>query len=585
MNSKIFLIILSLFWFGCATTPPPLPTLATVHSDLYPGQISRAEYYEQMGVSYAQDNQTEKAIETFRLSILHNPKRASVHVNLADAYQKENLEHLASYEYSEALKLEPTNKDALFKMGNLYLASKIFSKAREAYDELIRLDQHDANANWALFYIYKIEKKTNQALQALERFPYTYDKMYEVAYQRALVYKNIGQRNLFEKILAEAYQMNPHDKRIASQYIEMFLQRRDYAQAITLMEQYSQSHDFDLDISQNLSYAAVQSENYELALRELDKQRVWTNDLYAVDLKRAHINFLLGDLNKAEKMYISLLRKRETDEPRMYLAYVYQTQNKMEEATIVLSKIETGSDYFGEAQTRIAIEEKHQGYPDEAMNRLRRAHNLRPDQLLIYKTYADYLIESQRFVETVALIEKAVGYFPNDEELRLKLAFVHYRLHNQKAFRKQIAKALKINPNSALIYSVLTELWYLKNKNAKETEFFARKAIELKSKNTNIQPLLAWALMDQNKSAEAVALFEQFYEENPKEYFYASSLAQVYSWGSVSTKAQEFSRVASSLETTDSLKSRLIFKLQKKTIDSEPLNASPARLPASLENR
>ncbi|MBC7742151.1 MAG: hypothetical protein H7061_08135 [Bdellovibrionaceae bacterium] len=585
MNSKIFLIILSLFWFGCATTPPELPVVQTVRSDMYPDLISRAEYYEQIGISYAQDAQNEKAIENFRLSILHNPKRASVRIQLAEAYQKENLEHLASYELGEALKLEPKNKIAMYQMGSLYLASNIYSKARDSYSNLLNQDQQDENATWALFYTFKIEKKWDQALNVLGRFSYTYPRMDEVVLQRALIYKSRGQNDLYEKILFEAYQINPREKRIAMQYVENLFQRKQIAEAIVVLEQFTQAHDFDLEVSQTYSYAAVQTESYEMALRELDKQRLWTNDLYAVDLKRAHVYFLMGNLNKAEKLYLSLLQKRESGEPRMYLANVYQAKNRPEEANVVLSKISIESDYFGEAQTRMAIEEKRQGYPDEAINRLRKAQILRPDQLIIYKTYADYMIETQHYVETVALLEKAISLFPNDDELRLKMAFVHYRLNNQKAFRKQIAKALKINPNSALIYAVLTELWYLKNKDSKEIEYFARKAIELKSQNKNIQPLLAWALMDQNRSAEAVALFEQFYEENPKEHFYVNSLAQVYSWGNVSTKAQEFSRVATSLENTSSLKSRLVFKLQTKSIDSEPLNSSPARLPASLENR
>ena len=562
-----------------------MPQLQTVKSDLFPGQISRAEYYEQLGLGYAQDNQVAKAIELYRLSILHNPKRASAHMNLSDSYLSAGQPHLASYELGEAVRLDPQNKMSLYKLGNLYLSSEIYSKAREAYTELLKLDAQNDQAIWAIFYIFKIEKKYDQALRVLNQFNPDYSRISEAVYQRAMIFKLTKKTKLYRTTLSEAYAIDPRNHKIASEYVDDLFAQNKFNEVVVALENYSQTHDFELAISENLSYAAVQVENYELALRELDKQRPWANDIYLVDLKKAHIHFLIGDLSKAEKMYASLLLRKENDEPRMYLAYVYQAQGEIEKAMSVLERIPISSDYFGEAQTRMAMQEKQNGNSDLAINRIRKAHNQRPDQLILYKTYADFLIEAKRFVESVALIEKGIKSYPKDEDLRLKIAFVHYRLHNQKSFRKQIAKAIQLNPQSANIFSVLTELWYLKNKNSKEVEFFARKALELKSKNKNIQPLLAWALMDQNRSSEAVDLFEQFYEENPNEHFYASSLAQVYSWGDISTKAQDFQRVADSLQNKSSLRSRLIFKIQTKSVDSDPLNPSPVRLPASLENR
>ena len=70
-----------------------------------------------------------------------------------------------------------------------------------------------------------------------------------------------------------------------------------------------------------------------------------------------------------------------------------------------------------------------------------------------------------------------------DEDLRVKVAFVHYRLRNQRAFKSNIAKALQINPESSEIYAYMTELWYLKKKDPRDVEFFANKALEFKTKN------------------------------------------------------------------------------------------------------
>ena len=90
--------------------------------------------------------------------------------------------------------------------------------------------------------------------------------------------------------------------------------------------------------------------------------------------------------------------------------------------------------------------------------------------------------------------------------------------------------------------------------------------------------------MQKNRSTEAVALFEEFYEENPKESFFARSLSQVYRRGGVTEKAEKLSDLASRLEVDDSLKSRFIFKQQTHKVDSELFRETKTRLPASLEN-
>lgn len=570
---------------SCATVQTKVPEVQTVRSDLFPGKITRAEYYEQMAISYSQDNQHEKAVDYFRLSILHDPKRVSSHLHLSDEYRTTHLDHLASYEIYEALKLDPKNKLALHKLGDLYLDAKIYSKARQIYAKLLRIDKKNEEAFWALFYIYKIEKKYDAAIASIDQITETTENNFKIAYEKGMIYKEKRNEKLYQDFLTYAYSFNPYDKTVVNEYVKILFKQKKFADAVHILEAYTESHDFDLDISNSLAFAAIQSEHYDIALRELDKQRPWTSNRLVLNLKKAHIYYLINDLKKAEMLYLSVLNVKPVDEASFYLAQIYMTQDKYKEAEVLLEQVPIFSDYYGDAQAKLAVYEKQHIDEDTAINRMRTAHNYRPDQLILYKTYADFLIEAKRFVETVALLEKGIGFFQKDEDLRLKLAFVHYRLHNQKSFKKQIAKALKINPSSATIYSVLTELWYLKNKDASEVEFFAREALRLKSENKNIKPLLAWALMEQSNSTEAVALFEEFYEENPKEHFFAKSLAQAYSIGGVSTKAQEFSRVADVLENNDSLRSRLIFKLQNKTVESDLPNSRPARLPASLENQ
>lgn len=573
---------------GCATTKNSVVVpnaVFTMQTDMYPNDISRAEYYEQMAIGFSLDYQEEKAIENFRLSILHNPKRVSAYLGLSDEYRKSNRNHLALVELEAALALEPNNFNILKKIGDLYLSTQIYTKAREIYQRMLLNEKRVSEAQWALFYLYKIEHKYTEALHVLATIAENENNNFKIAYEKALIYKLKKDYDQYNSFLAIAYQLNPRDRQVVLEYVDSAFAQKKFLQSTFALLKYSQTHDFDMEISNKLSYSAVQSGSYEAVIREYDKQALLIHDVSTIDLKRAHVYYLSGDLENAEKFYLSLLSRQENDEARFYLAQIYITRNKPEDAKFILSRLPVSSEYYGEAQVRLALYNKHKGSDDEAINTIHNAFIQRPDQLVIYQTYADFLIESKRYVETVALLEKAIKLFPNDEDLRLKMAFLHYRLNNLKAFKKQIFAALKINPQSAEAYNMLTELWYLKDKKTNEVVYFAKRALALKSDNKNIKPVLAWALMQQNNSTEAVAIFEEFYEENPNESFFARSLAQVYSRADIQQKSRELAAAATKLESNDSLKSRFLFRQNNLQVQSENYRTEPTRLPASLENK
>lgn len=581
------LFILSLFGTSCATTVvPKVEFVPTVQSDLFPQGMSRAEYYEGMGVAYSAEGDNEKAVDYFRLALLHSPNRITAHLALSDEYRKIGSDHLADFELREVLKLESKNKIALYKLGELYLSKQIFSKAREAYSDLLKVDDKYEEARWAIYFIYKLEKNDVAAEKTLNSLSIQEKNTARWFYEKAAMAKNFKRLKDYTSYLEKAYSLEPRNRQYTLDMNEYAIKNNQYDRSIDILRNYAATHSFDLEISRLMAFSAIRAENYELALGELDKQKSWVIDSSALEMKKAHIYFIMGDLQKAEDKYIqTLARSPRREEGYFYLAQIYLYQNRLDEAKLVLQNLTSASDYFAEAQSRLAFFEKQNGQSDLAINRLRTAHNLRPDQLAIYKAYSEFLIDSERYVETIALLEKGIAFFPKDEDLRVKAAFVHYRLKNKPAFKRQLAKALQINPNNADVYSALTELWYLRNKNPKETEYFANKALQFKTKNKNIKPLLAWALMEQNRSTEAVALFENFYDENPQQPYYAEALARVYKGADVTIKAQEMKRLAAQLQNSDSLKSGLILDSKIKSIDSNQSNSSPVRLPASLENQ
>ena len=556
----------------------------TMKTDLYPHAISRSDYYRQMALGYYETTQYDKAIEYYKLALLHDPQSVPAYIGLSDVYSTTEKYLFALIALQDAEQIEPKNMQLLKRAGDLYLKSGIYSKAREVYQKMLTLDNKDADALWAVFYIFKLERKFNEALSTLGQMKVTDENIGQVWYEKAMIYKTRRDILNYSQTISQAIKLDPRNRDALLEFARHSYEKKSYAQATSYLLNYSNTHNFDLEVSEHLAFSAVQSENYLLALNEYDKQKIIAVNPLAILLKKAHCYFLMDDVPNAEKLYLKLAVESQSDEARFYLGQIYYSKNKFSDASFVLSQIGVASDFFADAQVKMALYYKYAGDDDKAINILHEAFMLRGDQIEIYRTYADFLIEQKRYVETVALVEKAIQLFPKDEELRLKMAYLHFRLNNQKSFKKQINAALKINPESGAAYAMLSELWYLKERDVDETMYFVTRAMQLKTNNKNAKPILAWALMQKNRSTEAVALFEEFYEENPKESFFVRSLSQVYRRGGVKAKAEKLSDLASRLEVDDSLKSRFIFKQQTQKVNSEQFRETKTRLPASLEN-
>lgn len=559
-------------------------SIITMNTDLYPHSITRDEYYQEMALGYSEAKQHDKAIEYYKLALIHNPQAVKSYLGLVDQYNQSENYLLALISLQEAEKLEPHNLEILKRSGDMYLKAGIYSKAREVYQKMLSFNKKDAEALWAVFFIYKLERKYFDALSTLAQMQVTDENQGQIFYEKAIIYKVKRDLLSYSEAIVQAVKTNPRNRDIVLEFVRFSYEKKNYSEAATYLLNYSNTHTFDIEISEHLAFSAVQSEKYPLALNEYDKQKTTSLDPAAIELKKAHCYFLMDDKKNAEKLYLKLAVLNQSDEARFYLGQIYYAKGSFADASFVLSQIPVMSDFYADAQVKMALYYQFAGQDDKAINIMQEAFVKRGDQLEVYKTYTDFLIEKKRYVESVALLERGIQLFPKDSELRLKMAYLHFRLNNQKSFKKQITAALKINPENGEAYAMLSELWYLKNRDADETMYFVNKAMLLKAKNKNIKPILAWTLMQKNRSTEAVALFEEFYEENPKESFFARSLSQVYRRGGVSNKAEKLSELATRLEANDSLKSRFIFKQQTQQVNSEEFKEIKTRLPASLEN-
>lgn len=560
---------------GCATSHPTNSYVQTVSSDLYPTEMSRDQYYEEMARAYSQDGQTEKAIENFRLALLHNPKRVSAKVGLSDAYRKADMNQLAANELTEALSWDAKDSAAWLKLGDLYLSAQVYLKAKQAFTKVLELDPKNDKARWLLFYVARIEKDDVHAEQYLTQITENSENKTKLLFEKALLAKRQNNPEGYARWIQAAYESDPHNRKVCLEMANELIARSDFDSAFVLLNHYSQTHDFDLEISQNLTYAAVHVNQYEVARAQLEQQKAVTEASekrnVEIDLKMAHVHFLEGKLQSAEELYQKVLQEDPAqDQAHFYLGQIYAHQDLNDLAQPAFRQLTAASIYYAEAQVWLASNEVKHGKSQQALQRLAKAQSQRPDQLSLYVAYVDLLIREKQYKEALSISKLGIDFFPQTEDLHIQAAVANFQLGREEEFKKSIAKAMAINPENADIYSSLAELWFLKKFNPKDIEGFAQKALEFKTQNKNMKPLLAWALMAQDRSLGSVALFEKFYEENPSQPFYAEALSKVYEAADISGKAEKMNAQALKLKNQKRLQSDLVFDSQRRPASLTP---------------
>jgi Tfp pilus assembly protein PilF len=585
LKSAFILMTINLLLTSCATTLPEI-TPKTVYSDLFPQELTRTQYYEHLGQNYFFQNDFQSAAEMFRLSVLHDPKNQTARFSLAKSYIESNQNHLALIEFEKYFSTHPEFKG--IKDQDMQLASLLYEKSNsfEKVLDIQKLYFEKSNSIWALWKIYEIQNHLRdwpQALVVLDQLKEKNQDLYRI---------NLAKSEIFEKqkkwsdvltYLEMAEKEKPLDELVMRKKIQVLFDLKNWIAVNFEGEKYNKYHPYHLDISEKWSYSAIQTLDYDVALSELKKQKKMFPDSIGLEFKIAHVLFLMKDYKTAEAAYADLYTVTESDQSVFYLAQIHMINNRFDEAAEKMQLLMATSEYYPTAQIQLSRLEWKNQHKDLALNRMRRAHLMRPDSQELYQEYAQYLIWTKNYVESVALLEKANQYFPKNDQLKLLSAYNHFKLNNQKRFNQDIKSAIALNPKNSEIYAVLSELWYEKRKPASEIQYLSERAIALNSENKNVKPLLAWALLQQDQLTKSVAMFEDFYDQNPNEVFYAESLAEIYALNALPVKTFDYEQKTAELKLVNQLKNEINFFLNQNQIQKTDTQNTKSRLPASLD--
>jgi len=152
----------------------------------------RSKAYFIKGFVYKETKDTARAISSFQTSVEQDPDYYDAIIQLANLYATHN-DPIALQYYNNALKLQPHSVEALYDRGLFYQNTGSIEKARNDYNELLKVDPTYGFAYFNLGYItMKYEKDYAKAVTYFTS-ALTHEKHYvEAYYNRGVCYEKLG---------------------------------------------------------------------------------------------------------------------------------------------------------------------------------------------------------------------------------------------------------------------------------------------------------------------------------------------------------------------------------------------------------
>jgi tetratricopeptide (TPR) repeat protein len=127
---------------------------------------SRAERYFKKGVSYQQQGEIPKAMESYRMALNYNPDHLQANMNLATAYLQtgrfKQAEQILVYLYAS----RPKDSRVLYNFGVLLYQTGEHESAENKLKKLLEVDPFHLEANLLLATIYEEKGEMDKALGA-----------------------------------------------------------------------------------------------------------------------------------------------------------------------------------------------------------------------------------------------------------------------------------------------------------------------------------------------------------------------------------------------------------------------------------
>ena len=317
----------------------PLPLSHLINFDLANGNIASAQHrideqiqsnpnsavnYFLQGRIWAAQSNWPKAEEAFKKTLELNPNLTAAYQMLAATYIQSNRQADAIHQLEQVIAREPKDIRSLMSLATLYEKTGAPEKSRETYERLIAIAPDFAPALNNLAYIY------------LERL-----KQVDRAYQLA----------------EKARSLQPGEGSIADTLGWVLFRKRDYSQALTLLNDAAAKSPSDPEIQYHLGMCHYMMGSTDAAKTAFEQSLKGTADFAGKVEAQRRLNLITqkSDATLPLEQLEAMIKSQPDDVPaRVHLADKYKAGGRPRDAAAQLDEVLKLNPRFVPAVVRLA---------------------------------------------------------------------------------------------------------------------------------------------------------------------------------------------------------------------------------------
>lgn len=545
---------------------------------------TQADYYFSMGEAYSLEGNSQKAIESFKMTLVYDPPSSEVNMRLAAEYIKMGMVTEALSQANEAVKKNPQEENYRLLLGGLYSSLRVYDKALIQYQHILKINPKSTEAPLYIGAIYSEQKQYQQAISYFEGLlkNAAYGTPHLVYYYMARVHVEEGHPKsylLAESEFQKALQLKPDFTDAAIALGAYYKKTKQLDKAIGVYKKYQMENSPQPRIIELLAQSYLEKEDYDSAYEQLEILENYSEDVLNVKMKMALILIEKKLYPVATQKLEEILREvPESDKIRFYLAAVYEEMKMFDEAAMHFKAIPPSSSFYVESITHAAYIYKNKEQLKDAIQISEEALKHKKDQPQLCALYAAFLDEAGEYQKALSFLKEARERFPDNAQIEFYYGAISDHVGNKKELIAAMRKVIQIDPRHVqgmnyLAYTLSEE----GNSHLDEAEIWARKALVLDPKDGYVMDTLGWILYKKGKNHEAIKFLELAFKTQSRVSVIAEHLGDAYIKHSMVEKAKVMYKKAAELETDTKKVQEILSKLT--ALDKQQIDV--VRLPAS----